>query len=113
MRSLIYVITAIVLVVSISFASNLKKELIGRWQIEGETEVLEFLKENTVAVVNKGKSSAGKYKFIKGNRIKMSLSGESSLAGSQIFTILISNDVLTLIDMNGKVLEYLRVQLTE
>ena len=77
--------------------------------------ILDWLKseDNTATVVNKGKSSVGEYKFTDGNRIKLSLSGVSSLAGSQIFTILISNDVLTLIDMNGKVLEYLRVQLTE
>ena len=55
----------------------------------------------------------GEYKFTDGNRIKLSLSGVSSLAGSQIFTILIFGDVLNLIDLNGKTSKYLRFELTD
>ena len=77
--------------------------------------ILDWLKseDNTATVVNKGKSSVGEYKFTDGNRIKLSLSGVSSLAGSQIFTILIFGDVLNLIDLNGKTSKYLRFELTD
>ena len=37
--------------------------MVGKWLEDGGTDVLEFYKDNTATVVNKGKSSVGEYKF--------------------------------------------------
>ena len=113
MKSLICSITAIVLLASISYAAELKKEIVGRWWEEGKTEVLEFLEENTIVVTSSNRSFIGEYKFLDENRISIFLDGGSSLAGKHLFTVAISGDTLFLISFNGKTSEYIRIDLLE
>jgi len=113
MKTFIYAMMAILFIASIPSASELENKLVGKWKEEGKTKVLEFFKGNTVTTVNRGKSSVGEYQFLDEDRIKMSLGGISSLAGSQLFTIIISGNTLYLTDLNGNGSKYLRIELTK
>jgi hypothetical protein len=70
--------------------------IVGRWKEANGTEVMEFLKDGTVIVTDKGMTMTGSYKFIDDKRIKIELKGIGILAGPGIAEISTLGDELVL-----------------
>lgn len=74
------------------------------------TESIEFFKDGTVSVVDKGMSMGGSYRFVDDNRIRIELGGLGALVGPMVYRISISRGELTMTSPDGDFLRYQRVQ---
>jgi len=84
-----------------------EKTIVGKWKEVGGTQTIEFFKDGTVTVVDKGESPLnGDYKFIDKNRIRMNL----ALFGPITVEISPSLDEITLTNPFGKVEKYRRLE---
>src|SRR5437899_2199112 len=102
-----YIVLLMLAVVAVFVSCSTKSSIVGKWQEIGGTETLEFFKDGTLSVVNKGTAITGKYSFLDDTRIKLEIGGiVGALAGSQIVTVSIADGELSLTDQKGKVSRY-------
>lgn len=84
--------------------------IIGKWDEIDGTETIEFFKDGTVTIVDKGISLSGNYKFIDDDHIRIDLGGIGALAGPMISKVSISKDELSLTTSDGDIYKYQRVK---
>jgi hypothetical protein len=84
--------------------------IIGRWKEIDGSETIEFFKGGTVSIVDRGKSTAGDYRFLDVGRLRFDLGGIGAVAGPMIFSASIIGDKLILTDANGKATKYTRIR---
>lgn len=107
MKKVMVVLGLIVLVGLSGCGKSAKKTIIGRWKEVGGTQTIEFFKDGTVTVVDKGEPPlTGDYRFIDENRIRMDLKGLGELLGPVIAEISASKDEITLTAPDGKIEKY-------
>lgn len=106
--SILFVLVILALGDQYAWASP-RQAIIGQWQEVGGTEVLEFFKDGTVVVTDKGMSLGGRYQFLDADRIKLEL---MFLGTPMVFvaTIQIVGDILTLFKSDGTVSQYRRIR---
>lgn len=84
--------------------------VIGKWKEVSGTETIEFFKDGTITIVDKGMSMSGNYKFIDNEHIRMDLGGLGALMGPIISKVSFTNDELVMITEKGKEYKYQRVK---
>lgn len=89
---------------------NPEAAIIGKWDEIDGTETIEFFKDGTITVDDKGMSFGGDYKFIDNDRIRIELGGLGALAGPMIVKVSISKDELSLTTSDGDIDKYQRVK---
>ena len=94
----------------VSCSSKPENAILGKWKEIDKTETIEFFKDGTVSVVDKGMSMGGNYKFIDDDHLRLELGGLGALAGPMVFTVSVSKNELTLTNPQGKVSKYRRAQ---
>jgi len=100
----------LVMIFIISRSSAPEKTILGKWKEIDKTEVIQFYKDGTVNVIDKGISLGGSFKCIDHQHIKMELGSLGVLAGPMVYTVSVSKDELTLTDSRGKVSRYRRLK---
>lgn len=88
--------TGAILVVQTGHAESIKKAILGKWNIIGSRETIEFFEDGTIIIDSKKGSLVGDYRFLDENRIRIDLSGIGTMAGSQVARISKVNNRLTL-----------------
>jgi hypothetical protein len=92
----------------VSCSSKPENAIIGKWSVIDGTEKMEFFKDGTITVADKGMNMGGKYTFVEKDRIKVELGGLGALAGPFVATVSISGDELTWTMPDGKLSKYRR-----
>jgi len=110
MKKLMVVLGMLVLVVLSGCGKSTEKAIIGKWKEVDSTETIEFFKDGTVTVIDKGMSMSGNYKFVGKNRIKMELGGLGALMGPIVSKISISGNELSMTMPDGKIERYQRLK---
>src|SRR3972149_9814060 len=89
-----------------SEAADLKGQILGKWVEVGGTQMIEFLQDGTVIIVEGRMSAAGDYRFIDNRRLRMDLKG---LFGSKVFEVSknAKTGELSLLEPNGEVSLYI------
>jgi|GEM_PF-814407 len=95
-----------------SCSSKPEDAIVGKWSEIDGTETLEFFKDGTVSVVDKGTTRTGDYRFIEKDRMRLQLGGLGILAGpiDVVAKVSISKDELTLTLAGGDVGKYRKVK---
>jgi len=75
---------------------GIKKAILGKWNIIGGRETIEFFEDGTIILDSKEGSLVGDYRFLDENRIRIDLGGIAAMAGSQVARISKVNDRITL-----------------
>jgi hypothetical protein len=103
---------AVVLTLSILVSCSSKPEnaIVGKWSEIGGTETMEFFKDGTVSVVDKGMTMEGSYKFVEKDSIKLELGGLGALVGPIVAKVSIKGDELIFTLPDGDVLKYKRAK---
>jgi len=84
-----------------------EKTIAGKWKEVGGIQTIEFFKEGTVVVVDKGDPPlAGDYRFIDDNRIRMDLKGLGELLGPVVAEISVPRNEITLVNPAGEIEVY-------
>jgi len=102
------VVIVIILVVLLSIGGGPKRAIIGRWRgIQGPdvADTVEFFKDGTMSIVEKGIPMGGEYKFIDDNHLK-TVVGPVTI----VFEVSISKNELTMVDPKGTVYKYRRIK---
>ena len=89
-----------------SEAADLKGQILGKWVEVGGTQMIEFLQDGTVIIVEGRMSAAGDYRFIDNRRLRMDLKG---LYGSKVVEVSknAKTGELSLREPNGTVSTYI------
>lgn len=91
-------------------SSNAKNAILGKWEETDGTETIEFFRDGTVNIVDKGRLIAGGYRFIDDDRLRLDLGGLGALAGSMILKVSVSGNELILTNPQGEVSRYRRME---
>lgn len=102
------VIVGVVCMVALasSCSSKPENEILGKWKEIRGTETMEFFKDGTISVVNRGMSMGGSYKFVDKDRIKLELGGLGALAGPIVAKVSFSSGELTFTMPDGRISKY-------
>jgi hypothetical protein len=106
MKSLLsrcFTITAIILLAALSGCGGPRRDIVGKWRLDGEgnTMVWEFAEGGSVQVG----SSRGRYSFGDRDRVKIETPGATSL-----YQLELSGDHMTLQDPRGSKLRFTRAK---
>ena len=99
-------------IVALVYSCSSKPEdaIVGKWEkIEG-TETMEFFKDGTVNVVDKGMIMGGSYKFIDKDRIRLEMRGLGALMGPIVAKVSILGGELIFTWPDGKVSKYSKLE---
>ena len=82
-----------------------EEQIVGKWRVANSTDgnVLEFYQDGTVTFFESitGLSVNGEYAFLNDEKIKVELSGILAITGATIYTVVFSDDRMTLKPQNG------------
>jgi len=98
---------ALALTLTALFACSTKTDqpIIGKWRESGKTEVIQFMRDNTVTIADQGTTVPGTYTIDKG-QLRMKLEGPLAAAGTIAYTVTLNGDNLSLKDQRGNILNY-------
>jgi len=102
------VVIIVVLVAIFSLGSAPEEAIVGRWrgtQGPDVAEIIEFFKDGTMSIVERGVPMGGEYKFINDTHLK-TVVGPMTI----VFKVSISKNELTMVDPSGTVYKYRRVK---
>jgi hypothetical protein len=99
-------ISVVVLATMIVFACSFKSQnpIVGKWKDVEKAEIVEFTKEGSLLVSANGFSMSGNYKVVDEGRIQVELTG----LGTEIVSVKVTGDELSVTDPQGKVSRYKR-----
>ncbi len=107
MKRVTVILEVLILVGLVGCGKSKEKTIVGKWKEVGGTQTIEFFKDGTVTVVDKGEPTLpGDYRFLDDNRIRMNL----ALFGPIIAEVSSSRDEITLTNPFGEVEKYRRAE---
>lgn len=103
MKRVTVILEVLILIGLVGCGKSKEKTIVGKWKEVGGTQTIEFFKDGTVTVVDKGEPPLpGDYRFLDDNRIRMNL----ALFGPITFEISPSLYEITLTNPFGKIERY-------
>jgi len=97
-----FLAVAFILASLVSCSSKPEEAIIGKWSEIGATEKMEFFKDGTITINDKGINMVGKYTFVDKDRIRVEFGGLAAKIGPIVVTVSISGDELTWTMPDGK-----------
>jgi len=107
----VMIVLGIILIGLAGCGKSEKESIVGKWQEVDGTQIIEFFKDGTVIVKDKGDPTlTGDYRFLDDNRIRMDLKGLGELFGPIIAEVSRSKSEFTLTAPDGEIEKYRRIK---
>lgn len=102
--------TAALLLATVAFAGDLKKEIVGKWADDDGVENIEYKNDGTFTETMAGGDVVkGKYSFPDAKSIKVEFEGAMAAAGAVVSPLKIEGDVMSVTGIDGKsIMQYKR-----
>jgi hypothetical protein len=86
---------AVALVLS-SCSKKPQDQIVGKWIVEGQTNIMEFRADGTVSAMENGKETPARYKFLDPTNVQMDITAQVGTNSVQVqftFAVIIHGDV--------------------
>jgi hypothetical protein len=111
MKKVMIALGILILVGLAGCGKSTEESIVGKWKQVDGTQTIEFFKDGTVRIIDKGEPAVtGDYRFIDNNRIRMDFKGIGELFGAVIAEYQPKEDEIVLTNPMGKIEKYRRSQ---